>query len=129
MWLNSTLVFLRDFGGWGFRSGATGYSGEGGGRGDIFLRGMFPGNWRVWAKPRTDPSVDKRSRERRRTWLASTRRRVFSLAVRFEIRFRRKSPSGHRSRVARALASQRLSARSARDSSGSFFLIGKWERP
>lgn len=31
MWLNSTLVFLRDFGGWGFRSGATGYSGEGGG--------------------------------------------------------------------------------------------------
>ena len=37
MWLNSTLVFLRDFGGWGFRSGATGILG-GGGR--IFFFGV-----------------------------------------------------------------------------------------
>lgn len=111
MWLNSTLVFLGDFRVFVQERWETG---------DIFgvtFFSGFPGNWRVWAKPCTDPSVDKRSRERRQR--TSLRLLVAeSSPSRIASNDFKEIVSGHRPRVACALASQRLSARSARDSSG-----------
>lgn len=64
MWLNSTLVFSGVFGVF-----SMGGKEVGGVPGDISGSGVFlwdfrGGRWRVWEKPCTDPSVDKRSRER-----------------------------------------------------------------
>lgn len=64
MWLNSTLVFSGVFGVF-----SMGGREVGGVPGDISGSGVFlwdfrGGRWRVWEKPCTDPSVDKRSRER-----------------------------------------------------------------
>ena len=109
----------------------------------VFLWDFRGGRWRVWEKPCTDPSVDKRSRERSPLSLSLS---LFflpaSLSLSFLLSF---SPVdrtiSNRNRIrfsrgkverrvedSRALASQRLSARSAHDNSWGF-LTGKWERP
>lgn len=119
MWLNSTLVFLGDFRVFVQERWETG---------DIFgvtFFSGFPGIWRVWAKPCTDPSVDKRSRERRQ------RRCVYSLPnllPRGSLRTisRKSSPVTDReprvrSRVNDCPLDRRATARA--------FLTGKWERP
>ena len=143
MWLNSTLVFSGVFGVF-----SMGGREVGGVPGDISGSGVFlwdfrGGRWRVWEKPCTDPSVDKRSRERSPLSLSLS---LFflpaSLSLSFLLSF---SPVdrtiSNRNRIrfsrgkverrvedSRALASQRLSARSAHDNSWGF-LTGKWERP
>ena len=143
MWLNSTLVFSGVFGVF-----SMGGKEVGGVPGDISGSGVFlwdfrGGRWRVWEKPCTDPSVDKRSRERSPLSLSLS---LFflpaSLSLSFLLSF---SPVdrtiSNRNRIrfsrgkverrvedSRALASQRLSARSAHDNSWGF-LTGKWERP
>lgn len=141
MWLNSTLVFSGVFGVF-----SMGGKEVGGVPGDISGSGVFlwdfrGGRWRVWEKPCTDPSVDKRSRERSPlslslfflpaslslSFLLSSSPVDRTISNRNRIRFSRGKVE-RRVEDSRALASQRLSARSAHDNSWGF-LTGKWERP
>lgn len=144
MWLNSTLVFSGVFGVF-----SMGGREVGGVPGDISGSGVFlwdfrGGRWRVWEKPCTDPSVDKRSRERSPLSLSLSilppclslsffpslflprRSNDFESKSHPVSRFRGKVE--RRVEDSRALASQRLFARSAHDNSWGF-LTGKWERP
>ena len=141
MWLNSTLVFSGVFGVF-----SMGGKEVGGVPGDISGSGVFlwdfrGGRWRVWEKPCTDPSVDKQSRERSPlslslfflpaslslSFLLSFSPVDRTISNRNRIRFSRGKVE-RRVEDSRALANQRLSARSAHDNSWGF-LTGKWERP